>query len=146
MLDGNGRCERIAAQRPVFGKRVSADVVAVSAVPQMVRIPKRSDAEDVSHLVQNDVRPDTAGEHACDVRGVERHLSVGRQVRSAANKDGAGLPQNIVGTVDRRDGRVDDEVIDGLIEIVLGRLPHETSGISPVMTCSQRSAACVNAA
>ena len=73
-----------AAQLLVCGHRGlpgERRVVGALALQQLLQRPDRADAEDVAHLVGDDVVEGAVRLHLLQVVGVERHDPLGRQQR-----------------------------------------------------------------
>src|SRR6266513_5432505 len=99
--------------------RLRADEVWVRAArarQQTESLPDRSEAEDMTHLVADDVVELTSREEARDIGRVEVHRAGNRLKTRIADETRTSLAEDLPWTVDRIEPDVDDDVVDGLVD------------------------------
>src|SRR5437870_3426188 len=99
--------------------RLRADEVRVRAARarhQTERLPDRTEAEDTTHLVPDDLVELTSREEARDIGRVEVHHADTRLKTRIADETRTGLAEGLPWTVDRIELDEDDDVVDGLVD------------------------------
>src|SRR6266702_6192593 len=99
--------------------RLRADEVRVRAARarhQTERLPDRTEAEDMTHLVADDLVELTSREEARDIGRVEVHHADTRLKTLIADETRTSLAEDLPWTVDRIELDVDDDVVDDLVD------------------------------
>src|SRR5207247_3310186 len=99
--------------------RLRADEVRVRTArvgQQTESLPDRTEAEDMTHLVADDLVELTSREEARDIGRVEVHRAGNRLKTRIADETRTSLAEDLPRTVDRIELDVDDDVVDGLVD------------------------------
>src|SRR3989449_933054 len=99
--------------------RLRADEVRVRAArirQHTERLPDRTEAEDMTHLVADDLVELTSREEARDIGRVEAHQADTRLKTRIAEETRTSLAGDPSWSVDRIEPDVDDDVVDGLVD------------------------------
>src|SRR6266704_4346201 len=99
--------------------RLRADEVRVRAPRarhQTESFPDRTEAEDMTHLVADDLVELASREEASDIGRVEVHHADTRLKTRIADETRTSLTEDLPWTVDRIEPDVDDDVVDGLVD------------------------------